>query len=416
MEYNWAFYTILFFVTGEYLFSQWLSWLNRRSASPELPSLLSGLYNKNEYARQQEYFRANNRFSFISGSFSYVVLMLMLCAGGFGWLNDLIASFGLSEVPVVLLFFGILYIGSELLSLPFDWYDTFVIEAKFGFNKTLGATFVTDRVKSLLLGMVVGGILLSVIVWLYLWVGSYFWIFAWGVVASFMVVMNFFYSEWIVPLFNRQIPLEPGELRTAIESFSREADFDLDNIYVIDGSRRSTKANAYFSGLGPKKRIVLYDTLIDELTTDEIVAVLAHETGHYVHKHTRFMLLLSLLNMLLLFYLFSLLLTSQAVALALGAGQPSFQIALIAFSLLYTPVGLLVGLLLNVLSRRHEYQADAFAASYGYGDALISGLKKISVRALSNLTPHRFYVFVHYSHPTLLQRMNRLHGSRPTTK
>ena len=226
--------------------------------------------------------------------------------------------------------------------------------------------------------IVIGGLLLAAILWLYLWLGTSFWWVACIVVVAFSMLMNMFYSEWIVPLFNKQTPLEEGELRNAIEKFANRAGFKLNNIYVIDGSKRSTKANAYFSGLGPKKRIVLYDTLIDDLSTEEIVAVLAHEIGHSV------------------------------LAEAMGGSTPSFPLALVAFGLLYTPLELLTGIGINALSRRNEYQADAFAASFGLANALIGGLKKLSVKSLSNLTPDSLYVKVYYSHPTLLQRMAAL--------
>lgn len=297
---------------------------------------------------------------------------------------------------------------NDLLTIPFDWYDTFVIEDRFGFNKTTRKTFVTDKLKSWLFGIVIGGLLLAAILWLYLWLGTSFWWVACIVVVAFSMLMNMFYSEWIVPLFNKQTPLEEGELRNAIEKFANRAGFKLNNIYVIDGSKRSTKANAYFSGLGPKKRIVLYDTLIDDLSTEEIVAVLAHEIGHYKHKHTWQMMGVSVMNTVLMFFLLSLVLNSSVLAEAMGRGTPSFPLALVAFGLLYTPLGLLTGIGINALSRRNEYQADAFAASFGLANALIGGLKKLSVKSLSNLTPDSLYVKVYYSHPTLLQRMAAL--------
>lgn len=406
--YNWVFYVIVLFVVGEYLFSQWLSARNRRAASPVLPEELRGLYDEQKYADQQNYFKVNNRFSFITSSFSTLLILLMLALGGFGWLDMWASSLFETPVPATLFFFAVLFWANDLLSIPFDWYDTFVIEERFGFNKTTRKTFVTDQLKSWMFAIVIGGILLSAIVALYQWLGTSFWWVACIVMVAFSVLMNMFYSEWIVPLFNKQTPLEKGELRDAIETFANRAGFKLKNIYVIDGSKRSTKANAYFSGLGPKKRIVLYDTLIADLNTDEIVAVLAHEIGHYKHRHTWQMLMASVANTVLTFFLLSLVLESPVLAQAMGGTGPSFPLALIAFGLLYTPLELLIGIAINALSRRNEYQADAFAASFGLSDALIGGLKKLSVKSLSNLTPDSLYVKIYYSHPTLLQRMAAL--------
>jgi STE24 endopeptidase len=288
--------------------------------------------------------------------------------------------------------------------LPFDWYDTFVIEEKFGFNKVTPKLFIVDKIKGLLLSAIVGGGLLYVIIYIYGLTPTYFWLLAWGVTVVFSLFFGMFYAELIVPLFNRQTPLEAGELRDEIEKFSGKSGFKINNIYVIDGSKRSTKANAYFTGLGGKKRIVLYDTLIAQMTTDEIVAVLAHETGHYKHRHTMKNYLIALPSNLLLFFLMGLFLKSDAVAQAMGGTAASFHLNVLAFAVLYTPVSLLLNICSNVLSRKFEYQADNYAASFGYGEALVGGLKKLSSTSLSNLTPHPLYVFFHYSHPTLYRR------------
>ena len=406
--YNWVFYIIVFFVVGEYIFSQWLALRNRRAASPVLPEMLRGLYDERKYADQQNYFKVNNRFGLITSTYTTLLVLLMLFLGGFGWLDTWAFSLFEKLVPATLFFFFVLFLVNDLLTIPFDWYDTFVIEDRFGFNQTTRKTFVADKLKSWLFGIVIGGLLFAAILWLYLWLGTSFWWVACIVVVAFSMLMNMFYSEWIVPLFNKQTPLEEGELRNAIEKFANRAGFKLNNIYVIDGSKRSTKANAYFSGLGPKKRIVLYDTLIDDLSTEEIVAVLAHEIGHYKHKHTWQMMGVSVMNTVLMFFLLSLVLDSSVLAEAMGGSTPSFPLALVAFGLLYTPLELLTGIGINALSRRNEYQADAFAASFGLANALIGGLKKLSVKSLSNLTPDSLYVKVYYSHPTLLQRMAAL--------
>lgn len=406
--FNGVFFLIVVFLLLEYGVSEWLSFLNRRSASGELPDRLRGLYDAEAYRRQQAYFRANNRFALVSGSFGLGVILAMLFSGGFGWLYGCIDGLGWGLVATTLLFFGLLYLANDLLSLPFGWYGTFVIEERFGFNQTTRATFVGDVLKSWGLALVAGGLLLGVMAGLYDWLQAGFWIWAFVVAGGFCLLVNLFYSEWIVPLFNRQTPLGPGELRSAIEDFCLRTGFTLDDVFVMDGSRRSSKGNAYFSGLGRRKRIVLYDTLTDRLSTDEIVGVLAHEIGHYRRGHTRMMLIFSLVNLFLLFFIFSLLAKSSLLAVALGADRPAFGLALIAFSLLYTPVGLLTGVVMNGLSRRNEFEADAFAARYGCGDGLVSALKKLSVESLCLLTPHRAYVRAYYSHPTLLQRIEGL--------
>jgi STE24 endopeptidase len=307
-----------------------------------------------------------------------------------------------------LLFFGVLFIVSDIITIPFQWYATFVIEEKFGFNKQTPSLFIADKLKSWGLSIVLGGLILTAIIWIYNLTPEYFWLLAFGVVTVFSLFMNMFYSELIVPLFNKQTPLEEGELRTAIEAFANKSGFQLKNIYMIDGSKRSTKANAYFTGLGPKKRIVLYDTLTEQMDTDEIVAVLAHEIGHYKHKHVLKGMLYSIPSSLLLFFLLGWMLGSDVLAQALGGTKAVFHLNAIAFFTLYTPISLLLGVFGNVLSRKHEYEADAFAQQYGYGEQLISGLKKLSSQSLSNLMPHPLYVFFNYSHPTLYQRIIKM--------
>ncbi|MGN0187111.1 MAG: M48 family metallopeptidase [Paludibacteraceae bacterium] len=392
----------------DFIFNRTVSLLNINHSKCAIPEPLQDLYDADQYARQQQYFRINAGFGWLSASLSFVVMLVMLLCDGFAWLDHLIRTWTHSELLVSLLFFGILFVANELLSLPFAIYRTFVIEARFGFNKTTPTTFITDTLKNLLLSIVISGCLLTAIIFIYEQISAYFWLIAWAVVTLFNLFMSQFYSKLIVPLFNKQTPLEAGELRDAIEQFAQNSGFGLDNIYVIDSSKRSTKANAYFTGWGKRKRIVLYDTLIKQLTTNEIVAVLAHEIGHNKHHHTLKSIAVSLPMNLLLFILLGLFLNNDLLAQALGCDTASFHINLIAFSLLYTPVSMLLDLLQNLLSRKHEYQADAFVKAHGYAEYLITGLKKITAQALINLTPHPLFVFVHYSHPTLLQRITAL--------
>ncbi|MDR1679362.1 MAG: M48 family metallopeptidase [Prevotellaceae bacterium] len=403
-------YIILAILILDFLVERSLSWLNARHVKTELPEQLRGLYDASEYAKQQSYFKTNQQFGLITSGFGLLLILLMFAVGGFALLNNYAAS--LSEYPIVvsLIFFGILFFANDILSLPFECYDHFVIEQRFGFNKMTPKIFVGDKLKNWLIMAIVGGGILALIQQIYYWAGDMFWLLAWICMAAFSIFFVMFYSNIIVPLFNKQTPLEEGELRNEIERFAEKAGFKLKNIFVIDGSKRSTKANAYFQGLGAKKRIVLFDTLINDLTKEEIVAVLAHEIGHYKKKHTLMGLGMSLANSLIMLFILGLFLNSDALAQAFGVEKANFHLNVLAFGLLYTPVSMALGILMNMVIRRNEYQADAYAASFGLGEALISGLKKLTTKSLGNLQPHPAYVFFYYSHPTLLQRMEAIRG------
>lgn len=406
MNSEMVFTVVVSFLCLDFVVERVLERLNMKAMAPVLPSCLQGIYDEKEYARFVSYKRATGRLEWLESVIGFVVMLSFLCAGGFGWLNGWIVGWTDSAVWQTLLFMGILSVASGILGMPFDWYATFRIEEKYGFNKTTWRTYVGDCLKGMLLSALLGGLLLAAVVWFYEWAGPLFWLYAWGVLTVVSVLMSMFYSQLIVPLFNKQKPLEEGSLRTQIQAFADKVGFRLDNIYVMDGSKRSTKANAYFTGLGPKKRIVLYDTLIDELTEEEIVAVLAHEVGHYKRKHTIQFMLASILQTGIVLWLFSLLVNEEVLSLALGGDRAYFQLGLVAFTLLYTPVSMVLGIVMNVWSRKNEYEADAFAAQNYDGHALVSGLKKISVKSLSNLTPHPAYEAVYYSHPSLLKRIS----------
>lgn len=410
--YNIYFYIIISIFVVNFLWEQFLAYLNRKRMSPVIPDEMKGIYDDEQYARQQMYQKENSRFGLVSGTFSFVVMSLILAFGGFGFFDDYLRTFTEHFLLLPLLFLGILLLANQIIELPFDWYGTFVIEEKFGFNKTTKKIFLSDLIKGLCLSGILGGIIFAAILYIYQYTGVWFWLLAWLIVTAFSILIGVFYSEWIVPLFNKQIPLEAGELRESIEQFSRKAGFELKNIYVMDGSKRSTKANAYFTGFGRKKRIVLFDTLIQELETEEIVAVLAHEIGHYKKKHVWMSLLMSIISTGITLYILSLFLGNAQLAEALGGSVPSFHLGLIGFSLLFTPISEVTGLFFNIISRKNEYQADAYAASFGLGDALISGLKKISVKSLSNLNPHPLVVAFYYSHPTLLQRISQIKNTK----
>lgn len=402
------FIIIISILIFNFLFERILEYLNDKSISPEIPAEAKGIYDDEKYRKMMEYHKVNSRFDLVSSSFSFILMLAVLLSGGFAFVDNFVRTCTENPVLMALLFFGIIGIASDLISEPFSLYSVFVIEERFGFNKTTLKTYFLDKLKAGLLSLVIGVPLLSVVIWFYQAAGNYFWIYAWLLMSSFMIFMTMFYTSLIVPLFNRLKPLSEGELRNAIENYSRKAGFTLKSIFVIDGSKRSTKANAYFSGLGKKKKIVLYDTLIEKHTNDELVAVLAHEVGHYKKKHTRLSLVLSILQTGITLFIFSFVVDNPAMAAALGAGEPSFHIGAIVFGLLYAPVSFVLGIAMNVLSRKNEFEADAFARETYSGEALKSALKKLSVDNLSNLTPHPLYVFFHYSHPPLLERLKKL--------
>ena len=402
------FFIIVVFLCLDFVLERILESLNSKHMSPVLPDSLKGIYDEKEYSRFQSYKRENGRLDSWSSGVGFVVMIVFLVAGGFGWYNSWVVSLTDSVVWQTILFVVGLSVASSVLDIPFDYYATFRIEEKYGFNKTTRRVYWLDTVKELVLSLVLGGVLLALVVWFYTWAGTYFWLYAWGAVTLFSVFMAMFYSQLIVPLFNKQTPLQEGSLRDKIQAFAGKVGFKLDNIYVIDGSKRSTKANAYFTGLGPKKRVVLYDTLIDELTEEEIVAVLAHEIGHYKKRHTLRSMVVSVIQMGVLFWLFSLCVNNAALSEALGGDRAYFQLGLIAFAILYSPVNLILGIGMNVWSRSNEYVADAFAARYYKGDYLVSGFKKISVKSLSNLTPLPLYEYIYYSHPSLLKRIDAI--------
>jgi len=385
-----------------------ISFLNAKHFNDRVPQELEDVYDDIEYKRSQKYKKTNYIYSIYIHSFSIVLTLAFFFFEGFSFLDSFVRSATDNEILQTLLYFAVLFLGSDLLTTPFSYYKTFVIEEKFGFNKSTKATFALDKLKGWGLTVCVGGPLLALTVWFYQKTGSQFWIFIWGLVAFFSLFMNVFYSSLIVPIFNKQTPLEEGTLKSELEKLASNIGFQLDMIFVIDGSKRSTKANAYFSGFGPKKRIVLYDTLINELTTEEIVAVFAHEVGHYKKNHIIFNLFASTILTGITLYVLSLLIENALLSEALNIQTPSFHIGLITFSILFSPISELTGLVMNSISRIFEYQADNFAKEKTDPEALISSLKKLSKNSLSNLTPHKATVFMQYSHPTLLERIRNL--------
>lgn len=402
------FYLIIGILLFDFVFDKFLDYLNAKHYNDELPTELQDVYDADEYKKSQTYKLTNNKFGNITSLFSILLTLGFLFFDGFRIVDDYARTFTDNNILIALIFFGIIMIGSDIITTPFSYYQTFVIEEKFGFNKSTKMLFFIDKVKGWLMSAVLGGSILALIIWFYEFAGTDFWLYAWALVAIFSLFMNMFYAKLIVPLFNKQSPLAAGSLRDKIAAYADKAGFQLDNVFVIDGSKRSTKANAYFSGFGSQKRITLYDTLINDLEEDEIVAVLAHEVGHYKCKHIIYNLVLSLLLTGFTLWLLSLLISTPLLSEALGVPIPSFHIGMIAFGMLYSPISEITGLFMNSLSRKFEYQADDYAKETHNSDDLISSLKKLSKNSLSNLTPHSAYVWFYYSHPSLLQRIVNL--------
>jgi len=408
MQPTTLFYILIAIIVVSFLIDKILDYINSKHFNDEIPAKLADVYNQEEYAKSQSYKKTNARFSLVSSSFSLCLTLLFFFLEGFKWVDEIARNLTSNSILVALIFFGIIMLASDVLAIPFQYYKTFVIEEKFGFNKSTKITFWLDKVKGWIMSIILGGGILSLIIWFYEFFGPNFWIYAWALIAVFSLFMNMFYAKLIVPLFNKQTPLEDGELKFAIEKYAKKVGFTINNIFVIDGSKRSTKANAYFSGFGAQKRITLFDTLINDLETEEIVAVLAHEVGHYKKKHIIFNLITSVLLTGFTLYILSFFVNSPILSQALGFATPSFHIGLIAFGILYSPISEITGLFMNYMSRKFEYQADNYAKNTFKAAPLISSLKKLSKNSLSNLTPHSAYVFMHYSHPTLLNRVKNL--------
>ena len=400
---------VLIALAGEHLLAVATSVLNVRAMRATVPDEFREVYDQDTYARSQTYTRARTWFGLVQGTTSLAALLAFWGAGGFGWLDALCRGVGWGPVPTGLLFVAALLVGSTLLGLPFRIYSTFVIEERFGFNRTSPATFVLDLAKGLALGALLGGSLLALVLAFFEWAGPAAWVWCWVATAVFMLTAQFVAPTWIMPLFNTFSPLDQAELKEALVGYARSVHFPLHGIFVVDGSRRSAKANAFFTGFGKRKRIGLFDTLIAQHTTPELVAVVAHEVGHYKRRHIVKGLALSLAHTGVLFLLLSLFLEQRGLFEAFGVAEPSVHAGLVFFGLLFTPMELLLSLVANRVSRVHEFEADAFAArTTGGAAALVSALKRLSADSLSNLTPHPLQVFLHHSHPPVLQRIAAL--------
>ncbi|WP_299161126.1 M48 family metallopeptidase [uncultured Eudoraea sp.] len=408
MNSSFLFYTIIAIIVLQFLMETVLDYLNSRKFQDPIPEELQDVFDNKEYLKSQAYKKDNYHFGILSSTFSIVLTLGFLIFGGFEWIDLLARNITENPILMALLFFGIIMIGSDIITTPFSYYQTFVIEEKYGFNKSTRKLFFLDKIKGWLMMAILGGGMLSMVIWFFQLAGNNFWIYALGLIAIFTVFMNLFYSRLIVPLFNKQIPLEEGSLKSKIENYAGKVGFKLQNIFVIDGSKRSTKANAYFAGFGKEKRVTLYDTLIKDLEEEEIVAVLAHEVGHYKRHHIIINLIISILLTGVTLFILSFFINNPEFSYAIGVSEPSFHAALICFGILYSPISEITGLVMNILSRKFEFEADDYAKNTYKALPLINSLKKLSKNNLSNLTPHSAYVFMHYSHPPLIQRIRNL--------
>jgi len=411
------FLIIIGLVIFNFLFSNILDFINHKNWKDKIPPELEDFYDKEKYKKAKLYSISKSKIGLLSSIISFLFVISLLVFNGYGFLNQLVYSDSLNlflpfEINTSFarsgVFFLILFILNSLISIPFSYYNTFIIEEKYGFNKTSKSTFFLDIIKSTILSILIGGFLLFAALYLYDNINEGFWLWLWIGLSLLMVFINMFYADLIVPIFNKLTPLNNVELRKKIENYSKDVGYLLKNIYVIDGSKRSTKANAFFSGLGPRKTIALYDTLIEKHTENELVAVLAHEVGHFKKKHVLSGLLMSVMQIGIMAFFFELCLKLPEISIALGGLDTNFHLGLIGFSIIFSPISMISSILMNYVSRKNEFEADAYAKETFNGEDLSLALKKLSVDSLSNIYPHPLYVFFHYSHPPLIQRLRAL--------
>jgi STE24 endopeptidase len=383
--------------------------LNIKALKTELPKEFKGVYDAEAYRKSQEYTRVHTKFGFISSSFGLTVTLIFWFAGGFNYLDLLVRSWNFGIIMTGLSYIGILLFFRFLVSLPFSIYSTFVIEERFGFNKTTPKIFITDIIKGFFLAIILGGPLLAGLLFFFDYAGTYAWLYCWMATTLFTLIIQYVAPTWIMPLFNKFTPMEPGELKESITSYTETVEFPLKEIFVMDGSKRSTKSNAFFTGFFKNKRVVLFDTLVEKHTVSELVAVLAHEIGHYKKRHILKGMTISILHMGIMFYLLSIFLNHQGLFDAFYMQYISVYAGLLFFGLLYAPIEFILSIFMQIFSRKNEYEADRFAAStINNPENMVDALKKLSLSNLSNLTPHPLYVFFNYSHPPVLQRIEAI--------
>ena len=408
---------ILFILIGDYALGLVVDALNVKHLKTDLPGAFSGYYDGEKYRKSQQYLKENTRFELITGSISTPAVIAFILLGGFNWVDQWSRSFHWGPIVTGLIFAAILLFGSQILSLPFSIYGTFVIEEKYGFNKTKPGTFVLDILKGWLLAIIIGAPVFSAILWFFEKTGPMAWAYCWGALTAIQVFLMFIAPVVIMPIFNKFVPLEEGELKSAIEDYAKKQQFKMKGVFSMDGSKRSTKSNAFFTGFGRFRRIVLFDTLISKHTTEELVSILAHEMGHYKKKHILKSIIISILSTGLMFYILSIFMNNPALFAAFQMEHISIYAGLFFFGFLYAPIDMILSIFGNMLSRHHEYEADAWAVrTYQRPQSMIAALKKLSVDNLSNLTPHPLKVFLSYSHPPVLERIRAIQGFRRSAR
>jgi STE24 endopeptidase len=408
---EWNGYLILIFaiMTGNYLLDLVVENLNLKKLSPELPVEFKDYYDADKYAKSQNYTKSKTRFGFITGSFDLAILVTFILIGGFNYLDKFARSFGFGEIASGLLFVGIMVIGMQIISLPFSIYSTFVIEEKFGFNRTTPKTFILDLLKGLIISIIIGGLILWMVLWFFGKMGGTAWLYIWIAMFLIQILLLYISPTLIMPLFNKFTPLKEGELKETIANYMQTNNFKMKGLFAIDGSKRSSKANAFFTGFGKSKRIALFDTLIEKFEVSEILTVLAHEVGHFKLRHIIKRIIVSIFELGLMLFILNFFINNRELHAAFGMENVSIYASLIFFGFIYKPISMILGLISTISSRKHEYQADAFAVqTTDDPGSMISALKKLSVTNLSNLTPHPLKVFLEYDHPPVLTRIEAI--------
>ncbi len=392
---------------GLYHLELFATLLNMSALKAEVPDALKGSVTEEEHERTLEYARVSAKFDVLQSSLSLALFGAFWWCGGFGFMDAWLRGWHLDPITNGLGVIGLLFALQSLVSLPFDLYDTFGIEREFGFNKMTVGTFIMDRLKGLFLGVLLGLPLLALLLWLFEKF-SLAALYGWLVLSAFSLLMTWLAPRLILPLFYKFQPMKDEALRAAIVKLSQKLAFPIGDVSVVDGSRRSTKGNAFFTGFGATKRIALFDTLIANHSQDEILAVLAHEIGHCKRGHVPKQIALSLAVSGLMFALLHFALHDPRLSAAFGVSHHSIAWGLVFFSIIYSPLSLLLGLISGHTSRKNEFEADAFAKEAMGAEPMVSALTKLSKDHLSNPTPHQFYVFLHYSHPPMLERVAAL--------
>jgi len=405
---SWLIFILIIIGSG-YFLELFVMSLNIKALSPVLPQEFADTFAGDEYQKSQNYTRATSKFGLIESTFSTAFILLFLLLGGFNQLDLLARSFGYESIITGLIYTAFFLLIFTTLSLPFSIYSTFIIEEKYGFNRTTIKTFITDLIKVIILSVVIGGPLLALVLWFFETCGPLAWLYCWVGVVLISVLLQLLAPVLIMPLFNKFTPLEEGSLKNKIEEYATREQFKIQGIFTMDGSKRSTKANAFFTGFGRFRKIVFFDNLMDKLSEEEIIAVLAHEMGHYKLHHIPKLLIASIIQTGILFFLLSLFIANEGLFAAFSMDHLSIYASLFFFGFLYTPINLLISILFNLFARKNEFQADKYAvSSTGGSQQLVNGLKKLSRTNLSNLTPHPLFVFLHYSHPPILERIKTL--------